>query len=173
MLAIMYVLIFMLVTQDGKVIFSFSYGSFIALRPNLGKLPSFVCSLLQFPKPSEYRQGVGVGGGGDYRFWKAEQSGRYDDAHLSPNFHHLIMYLCCRAHHSRASYLCSLFLFIPLGAQIGCCLRCWKNPIGCFVPRSENKSIVPTGRNSSKLKPAFSGNLTLKQWGQFPFTRTR
>lgn len=58
-------------------------------------------------------------------------------------------------------------MFMLLGVQIDCCLLIWKNPIVCFVPRSENKSIIPTGRKSSKLNGAFSGNLTQKQGNSF------
>lgn len=57
-------------------------------------------------------------------------------------------------------------MFILLGVHIDCC---WKNSTGCFVPRSENKSIIPTGRKSSKLNRAFSGNLTLERLGSVPF----
>lgn len=55
-------------------------------------------------------------------------------------------------------------MFILLGVHIDCC---WKNSTGCFVPRSENKSIIPTRRNSSKLNHAFSGNLTLERFLSF------
>lgn len=67
---------------------------------------------------------------------------------------------------SNLSLICHWVYCIPQWVHIDCC---WKNSTGCFVPRSQNKSIIPTGRNSSKLNRAFSGNLTLERLGSVSF----